>query len=113
MRGFIDLEPTNGGLHAVGWLARGLDENVVANGAARAGIELPLLSSFGKTAMVRPGVVFGFASFSERMIRQTIERFGLALRTPQKFPALPSAPTLTAPRPSFFQRLLSNRFQRG
>ena len=113
LRGFIDLEPTNGGLHAVGWLARGLDENVVANGAARAGIELPMLSSYGKTAMVRPGVVFGFASFSERMIRQTIERFGQALRTPQKFPALPSAPALAPPRPSFFQRLLPNRFQRG
>jgi hypothetical protein len=85
----------------------------VANGAARAGIELPMLSSYGKTAMVRPGVVFGFASFSERMIRQTIERFGQALRTPQKFPALPSAPALAPPRPSFFQRLLPNRFQRG
>jgi GntR family transcriptional regulator/MocR family aminotransferase len=113
LRGFIDLEPSNGGLHAVGWLARGLDEDVVANGAARAGIELPLLSSFGKTALTRPGVVFGFASFSERMIRQTVERFGQALRSPQKFPALPSAPTLAPPRPSFFQRLLPARFQRG
>jgi GntR family transcriptional regulator / MocR family aminotransferase len=113
LRGFIDLEPANGGLHAVGWLARGLDEATVANGAARAGIELPLLSSFGKTAMVRPGVVFGFASFSERMIRQTIERFGQALRAPEKFPALPSAPTVAPSRPSFFQRLLPGRFQRG
>lgn len=113
LRGFINLEPTNGGLHAVGWLARGLDESVVANGAARAGIELPMLSNFGKTALVRPGVVFGFASFSERVIRQTIERFGQALRSPQKLPALPAAPTLTPPRPSLFQRLLPGRFQRG
>jgi GntR family transcriptional regulator / MocR family aminotransferase len=113
LRGYIDLETANGGLHAVGWLARGLNEDVVANGAARAGIELPLLSTFGKTALTRPGVIFGFASFSERMIRQTIERFGQALRSPQKVPALPPAPTLSPARPSFFQRLLPGRFQRG
>ena len=28
--GYIDLEPASGGLHAVGWLARGLDETSVA-----------------------------------------------------------------------------------
>jgi hypothetical protein len=62
---------------------------------------------------MRPGVVFGFASFSERMIRQTIERFGQALRSPEKLPALPAAPTIAPQRPSFFQRLLPQRFQRG
>jgi GntR family transcriptional regulator / MocR family aminotransferase len=111
LRGFIHLEPSNSGMHAVGWLARGLDESVVANGAARAGIELPLLSSFGRTALVRPGVVFGFASFSERMIRNTISRFGLALKAPQKYPALPAAGF--ASRPGFFQRLWSGRSQRS
>jgi GntR family transcriptional regulator/MocR family aminotransferase len=111
--GFIDLEPTNAGLHAVGWLARGLDEQVVANGAARAGIELPLLSSFGKTALVRPGVVFGFASFSERVIRATIQRFAHALKAPQKYPALPPAPRESSQKTGFFNRIFPGRTHRA
>jgi GntR family transcriptional regulator / MocR family aminotransferase len=112
LRGFIDLEPTNAGLHAVGWLARGLEENVVANGAARAGIELPMLSSFGRTALVRPGVVFGFASFSERMIRGTIERFGHALKAPRKYPVLAPASNGVVQKTGFFQRIFPGRFSR-
>ena len=83
LSGLIDLEPAKGGLHAVGWLARGLDEKFVAASAANAGIDLPLLSSYGKTAMVRPGVVFGFASFTEKKIKETVQRLGKALRSPE------------------------------
>jgi GntR family transcriptional regulator/MocR family aminotransferase len=110
--GYIDLEPATGGLHAVGWLARGLDETMVANSAASAGIELPILSSYGKTALVRPGVLFGFASFAERTIRQTVRRLGEALRAPEpNYRALLPAPLptpLPAPgteKPGFFRRL--------
>jgi GntR family transcriptional regulator/MocR family aminotransferase len=106
--GYIDLEPATGGLHAVGWLARGLDETTVANSAASAGIELPILSSYGRTALVRPGVLFGFASFAERTIRQTVHRLGQALRAPEpNYRALLPVP-LPAPgteKPGFFRRL--------
>ena len=106
--GYIDLEPAHGGLHAVGWLARGLDETTVANSAASAGIELPLLSSYGRTAMVRPGVLFGFASFAEKTIRQTVHRLAQALKQPEpNYRALLPAP-LPPPggeKPGFLRRL--------
>lgn len=109
--GYIDLEPASGGLHAVGWLARGLDEKTVANSAASAGIELPLLSSYGRTALVRPGVLFGFASFTEKKIRQTIHRLGQALRAPEpNYKALLPAP-LPAPesqKPGLLRRLFGS-----
>jgi GntR family transcriptional regulator/MocR family aminotransferase len=108
--GYIDLEPANAGLHAVGWLARGLEESVVANCAASAGIELPLLSNYGRTALVRPGVLFGFASYSEKKIKETIHKLGKALRSPPPYQTyqtlLPSAPNQSAPRKNgFLQRL--------
>jgi GntR family transcriptional regulator/MocR family aminotransferase len=106
--GYIDLEPATGGLHAVGWLARGLDETTVANAAAGAGIELPVLSSYGRTAMVRPGVLFGFASFTEKKIRQTIQRLGQALRGPEpNYKALLPAPVplASSEKPGFLRRL--------
>jgi GntR family transcriptional regulator / MocR family aminotransferase len=80
LREFVELEPADGGLHAVGWLKRGVDEKTLAGCAAAAGIELPLLSSFGRTALVRPGVVFGFAAFSEKQIRSAVRKLARALR---------------------------------
>jgi GntR family transcriptional regulator / MocR family aminotransferase len=110
LSGFIDLEPPRGGLHAVGWLARGLEENVVLACAATAGIELPLVSSFGKTALVRPGVVFGFASFSEKMIRQAVRTLGQALRSPHAQKALPApGETNQSRKLGFLRRILPKR----
>ena len=94
---FIDLEPADAGLHAVGWLKRGVDEHVVAHCAAAAGVELPLLSSFGRTALMRPGVVFGFASFSEKQIRRAVQKLGGALRSKAAYGGA---------RPSFLGRLM-------
>ncbi len=109
LSGFIDLEPTQGGLHAVGWLARGLEEERVTSSAAQAGIELPLLSTFGKTALVRPGVVFGFAAFSEKIIRQTVKSLGEILRGPQMPKALPPVGGMENGKRGFFQRLFAKR----
>ena len=72
------------------------------------GIELPVISSFGIRALVRPGVLFGFASFAEKTIRSTVHRLGEALRSPEPNyrPALPVA--LSAPgaeKPRFFDAL--------
>ena len=109
LSGFIDLEPAQGGLHAVGWLARGVAEERVTSSAAQAGIELPLLSTFGKTALVRPGVVFGFAAFSEKIIRQTVKSLGEMLRGPQMPKALPPAGGLVGEKRGFFQRMFAKR----
>lgn len=73
-------------------MKRGVDEKTLAGCAAAAGIELPLLSSFGRTALVRPGVVFGFAAFSEKQIRSAVRKLARALRA--------------ATRPGFVDRLL-------
>lgn len=89
---FIDLELPEAGLHAVGWLKRGVDEQFVADSAARAGIEAPLLSRFGRTALLRPGIVFGFAAFSEKQIRRAVRKLRRALQT--------------ATRPGVIRRLL-------
>lgn len=101
---FIDIEPASGGLHAVGWLKPGVDEEVVRSCAASAGIELPLLSSYGRTALVRPGVVFGFASYTEQKIRQMIRKLALALRTHERNRPQPQA---AAARAGVFQRLFT------
>jgi GntR family transcriptional regulator / MocR family aminotransferase len=91
---FIDFEPPEAGLHAIGWLKRGVDEQLVASCAARAGIEAPLLSQFGRTALLRPGIVFGFAPFSEKQIRRAVGHLRRALEA--------------AIRPGIVRRLLNS-----
>ena len=59
LRGFIDLEPTNGGLHAVGWLARGLDENVVANGRPEPESNCRCCRATAKPRWCGPGLFLG------------------------------------------------------
>jgi GntR family transcriptional regulator/MocR family aminotransferase len=112
LKGFIDLEPPKAGLHAVGWLARGLDEEFVKNSAAQAAVELPLISTYGRTALVRPGVLFGFASYGEQKIRETIQRLAQALRSPEKRPALPAPQAPESAKSGLFRRFLYNRFGR-
>lgn len=89
---FVDLEPAEGGLQAVGWLKRGMEEQTVAACASAARLDLPPLSRFGRTALLRPAVVFGFASFTEKQIAAAVKRLARALRR--------------ATRPAFFQRLV-------
>ena len=89
---FVDLEPADGGLHAVGWLKRGLEEQAIAACAASADVQVRPLSGFGRTALLRPGVVFGFASFTEKQIGGAVKRLGRALRS--------------ATRPSLLQKLV-------
>ncbi|MBV9760143.1 MAG: PLP-dependent aminotransferase family protein [Acidobacteriaceae bacterium] len=89
---FIDPEQADGGLQAVGWLKRGIDEQAVVQSASGAQVDVRPLSSFGRTALLRPGVVFGFAGSSEKQIAAAVKRFARTLRG--------------AARPNFLQRLV-------
>jgi hypothetical protein len=60
---------------------------MVARCAARVRIEAPLLSHFGRTALLRPGIVFGLAAFSEKHIRRAVRNLRRALHAP-KFPGI-------------------------
>jgi GntR family transcriptional regulator / MocR family aminotransferase len=85
LRGVLELDAANAGLHAVGWLGRGFDEREVVSTALAAGIDLMPLSSFGRTALLRPGVVLGVGGWQEDEIRRATARLALALglsRTP-------------------------------
>lgn len=108
LKGFVQLQPTQAGLHAVGWLNRNVDEDLFAECVEKTGLDVPLLSTFGKTALVRPGVVFGFAPFSEIKIRQSISALGKALRSAQKARVREKRKQRTAEQPvGFFRRLFA------
>jgi GntR family transcriptional regulator / MocR family aminotransferase len=68
------------GLDTMAWLRRTWEEEEVASAAIAAGLELTPLGAFGKTALMRPGVVFGFSAFTEEEMQKAVARLVLALR---------------------------------
>jgi GntR family transcriptional regulator/MocR family aminotransferase len=70
-----DLEPTGiaAGQHLVAWLPPGLDEATVVEAAARRGVGVYGVAPYRIAAEGRGGLIFGYATVSERMIAEGVE----------------------------------------
>jgi GntR family transcriptional regulator/MocR family aminotransferase len=79
LAGVIDLAPTGAGLHAVGTLPAGVDDQRVLARAAQAGLDFIPLSSLYQGSDVRHGLVFGFAPFTPATIRTSVRTFAQVL----------------------------------
>ena len=76
---YLEIVPTAGGMHTVGWLRDGLDDVAVAERAAAAGIDVLPISAFTARRLQRCGLVLGFAAFSPREIRQAAQSLAALL----------------------------------
>src|SRR5262249_58992229 len=79
LRGLLELQDTEAGLNAVGWLAPGLDAEVAAGAAAEHGLEVVPLSRFVLEEPRREALLLGFAAFDDRALRQGVDRLAVAL----------------------------------
>lgn len=75
----VTLGPTDGGLHATGFLRVGNDRDVAASAGAR-DIHVQPLSRFYAGAHPRMGLVMGYAGLSPNMIREGLRTMGKAIR---------------------------------
>jgi len=79
LAGLIEVEPHDAGIHLVGWLRAGLDDRRAQEEAARQNVEAPALSAFSMKYRHRPGLMLGYAGYSEREIRVGVRRLATAL----------------------------------
>lgn len=77
--GLLEIEPTAAGLHLIGWLPPGMNDEEAARAAARNGVDCEPLSALSIVKPSRPGLVLGYASFSENEIKSGIKRLADAL----------------------------------
>jgi GntR family transcriptional regulator/MocR family aminotransferase len=77
--GLLTLSTSRPGLHAVGWLAPGIDELAASREAARDGIDSLPLSSLRIDHDNKHALVFGIAAAEPRLIRQGIRRLKQSL----------------------------------
>ena len=81
LSGLLEVQVADAGLHAIGWLPRGIDDRSAARVAAAAGINTIPLSSFYRGPHKRSGLMLGFAAFSEPELRSGARKLARALRT--------------------------------
>jgi GntR family transcriptional regulator / MocR family aminotransferase len=79
LTGRLDVEPTDAGLHTIGWLPQRTHEEDAAAKAWRLGVEITPLSHYERDAKRRPGVLLGFAGVPVPSIHRAVESLARAL----------------------------------
>jgi GntR family transcriptional regulator/MocR family aminotransferase len=77
--GLLEVPAAETGLHLMGWLPPGADDQLAATAARRQGIEVMPLSSLTIEHASRPGLVLGYAPFGGRQIEESVARLAAAL----------------------------------
>ncbi len=78
----IDVQPSEAGMHLIGWLPDGTDDREASRLAAPPlRVAAPALSSYALETPTRPGLVLGYAAPSDAEMRDGVRDLGIALRT--------------------------------
>jgi len=72
LKGLMEMNADNAGMHLVGWLPDNFDDREVARKAAEAGLRLSAISDHSINTYPRKGLVFGYAAFDEKQIRNGV-----------------------------------------
>ena len=75
----LTVDPAPAGLHLVGWLKNGLDDEIIAAAAAQQGVEVMPISSYSLWPETRQGLVLGYAMLNEQEIVTGVQRLHRAL----------------------------------
>ena len=80
LSGLLEVQVSDTGLHAIGWLPQGIDDRSAARFAATEGVDTARLSSLYRGPSKRSGLMLGFAAFSEPELRSGARKLARALR---------------------------------
>jgi GntR family transcriptional regulator/MocR family aminotransferase len=84
LKGLLDIETPEAGMHTVGWLPEGVDDVAAFEAAVRHEVELTPLSKYYLGRCPHPGLVLGFAATSEEEILPGILRLKSAFDRAEK-----------------------------
>lgn len=75
----IEIAPSDGGLHLIGWLPPWLDDRIASKQALSYGIEVTPLSAYCVDPYPRQGLILGYAAFDETTIVKAVKQLKIAL----------------------------------
>ncbi|MCB0550712.1 MAG: PLP-dependent aminotransferase family protein [Phaeodactylibacter sp.] len=70
----LRVNPSDTGLHAVGWLEQGQDDRQVAESLRQRGVIASPISGYTQQFRQAPGLVLGYAPYREELIREALEK---------------------------------------
>jgi GntR family transcriptional regulator/MocR family aminotransferase len=82
--GLLELSPTEAGLHMMGWLPEGSDDQRVAQHLRAREIEAPALTTYSLEGQLRPGLVLGYAGLRPGEIRRGVRQMAAGLKELRK-----------------------------
>jgi GntR family transcriptional regulator/MocR family aminotransferase len=72
LKGIIEMNTDDAGMHLVGWLPDNFDDREAANKAAKLNVRVAPISEHSINKYPRNGLVFGYSAFNEKQIRKGI-----------------------------------------
>jgi len=83
--GFLEIGPAQAGMHLIGYLPEGMDDQAVSRAVAEFGVNAPALSSYALMPQPRGGLLLGYTAFTQSDIIRAVYRLARAVHT---YPAL-------------------------
>jgi GntR family transcriptional regulator/MocR family aminotransferase len=80
--GLLEVHPAEAGMHLVGWLPEGIDDQVIARRASDIGIVANALSArYADARAPRGALLLGFSAWSEPELADAVDRLAAAIRS--------------------------------
>lgn len=73
LKGLLEVEKTDAGMHVVGWLPEGVDDRTISEKAAERNLKLAPVSGYSGKKMKRGGLILGYTAFDERQIKNGVK----------------------------------------
>jgi GntR family transcriptional regulator / MocR family aminotransferase len=82
--GLLDIQPSDAGMHLIGWLPEGVDDRVATSAASDSGVEVTPLSAYCIEPYPRGALRLGYTGYTPRQISQAARRLATALDGPKR-----------------------------
>lgn len=79
--GLMKISRSSSGMHLIGWLREGLDDQIISSMGSEYGLNLTPLSSYSVTKQQAPGLVLGYTGFNESEIADAIGKLKTVLES--------------------------------
>lgn len=77
----LEIISPDAGMHCVGWLPAGMDDQALVRAAAEHEVDLVPVGNFSIEPMERKGILLGFSEYSGEQIREGVRRLGETMRS--------------------------------
>ncbi|NOT48565.1 MAG: PLP-dependent aminotransferase family protein [Acidobacteria bacterium] len=72
--GFLDVGPSDAGMHLTGWLPKGVDDREVSTRVAEHGLRAAPVSRYTNRKLERGGLLLGYTAFNEKQINAAVRK---------------------------------------